>query len=211
MDGYQCELCGRTFKSASGLSGHKQLQHGSAKAEISQDPDTALAEILTSVRESLDQVQAQVDGLKGQLDATNQRLTDFQYKLPSAAPGQGGAVMVTVYEQCQEEVKALTEQVKAVKAELNDWQIGKTFLAFDPALHADHTDSAPKLKAYVDEQVKALTDSELNQVLRDRGCMPALKTVVLPKGIALQVKPDTHELRIAVSKKWKLEERGFLD
>jgi len=166
----ECEICGRSFKSAAGLSGHKQLAHGSPTARVSQEPDIALSEILGAVHEGIGALRGQVDSLKAQLDATNQRIADYR---GSTTVDEKGAIekinqaLTTAKEALESELAEAKKQLEGAKTELSEWQNGKRFHAFDEGMHEGHEVSGPKLEAYVERKIKEHMDSMTDDQVRD--------------------------------------------
>ncbi|MGB8706836.1 MAG: hypothetical protein WCD72_02645 [Dehalococcoidia bacterium] len=71
---YECDICSKDFKSASGLAGHKQMAHGNVVKRQLPDSET-LAEFFETALDGIGQVR---EGLDGKLATISRALAALQ-------------------------------------------------------------------------------------------------------------------------------------
>ncbi|MBA7657269.1 hypothetical protein ES703_65204 [subsurface metagenome] len=95
-----CEICGRKFKSASGLSGHRQLSH-SAIAKPNTPDEHVLAEALESTLDSLGEHRELIATLQLNMAAIDTRLDSFQRSLtPPDGHNPPSLALISAWESC---------------------------------------------------------------------------------------------------------------
>lgn len=95
-----CEICGRKFKSASGLSGHKQLSH-SLVAKPDTPDDHVLAEALESTIDLMGEHKAILEDLQANMLSVAGRLDGFQRSLtPPDGHNSPSLALISAWEEC---------------------------------------------------------------------------------------------------------------
>ncbi|MBA7709781.1 hypothetical protein ES703_118706 [subsurface metagenome] len=95
-----CEICGRDFKSASGLVGHKRLKHGEI-AKPDTPNDHVLAEALESAIDSLGEHRDLLADVQATLGSVSTKLDGFQRALtPPDGHNPPSMELVDVWERC---------------------------------------------------------------------------------------------------------------
>ena len=95
-----CEICGRDFKSASGLVGHKRLKHGEI-AKPDTPNDHVLAEALESAIDSLGEHRDLLADVQATLGSVSDKLDGFQRALtPPDGHNPPSMELVDVWERC---------------------------------------------------------------------------------------------------------------
>lgn len=97
---YECQICGETFKSSQGLSGHRRLSHGEIAKANSPD-EHLLSATLVSTLDNLGEHKELIATLQANMAAIDTRLDEFQRSLtPPDGHNPPSLALVSAWENC---------------------------------------------------------------------------------------------------------------
>jgi chromosome segregation ATPase len=141
-----CLVCGRGFRSTTGLSSHHRLAHASEAVEDTGEPSGHKVDDLSALQESIEALRSEIASLRKQLRNTR-----------ANTPGVDGDVL---------------DRLAEVERELEDWRSGRIALPFDPEAHARDQRSTERLEAYVHSRIQELGTDEVRELAVRQGLWP---------------------------------------
>jgi hypothetical protein len=141
-----CQVCGRGFRSTTGLSSHHRLAHASEVVEGTGEAAGLREDGLGALQESIRALRSEIASLRKQLRNTR-----------ASIPGAGGDVL---------------DRLAEVEKELEDWRSGRIAIPFDPEVHARDRRSAEKLEAYVHLMIQELGEDQVRELAVRHGLLP---------------------------------------
>jgi hypothetical protein len=141
-----CRVCGRGFRSTTGLSSHHRLAHASEAVQGTGEPAGHRIDSLSALQDSIEALRSEIASLRKQLRNTR-----------ANTPGVDGDVL---------------DRLAEIERELEDWRSGRIALPFDPEVHAGDQKSREKLEAYVHSRIQELGTDEVRELAVRHGLWP---------------------------------------
>lgn len=84
---FTCDICGKSFRSASGLAGHKQIVHGLTEKRHIRVDGAQLMDQLKALRNDVDELRARIGRLDGVFERLNAIYKQVSNELPHLIEG----------------------------------------------------------------------------------------------------------------------------